>query len=102
MITEEEIDAVFNSYKTAFLALAEKEDELELMKQDLESLKEGSSKHVQRMEDIRKFESSLFEYQRLLRLAGLEIDRLKTKLMLEDVSTVKAKSAAIPRPFMAS
>lgn len=78
MITEENINEAFDNYLTAFDTLAEKEDELERMKLELEDYKEGSPKHTEAIRKAREFEISLSAYQRAFRKAGLQLDRVKT------------------------
>jgi hypothetical protein len=83
MITEANINDAFDNYLQAFNVLAEKEDELELMKLEIEDFKEGSPKHSEAIRKAREFEMSLSEYQRTYRRAGLELDRVKTLAMMQ-------------------
>jgi hypothetical protein len=77
------VDIVFDEYASCFRALAEKEDELEKMKDELVEYKEGGSKYIEAQQKIHEFEHTLMQYQRALRLSGLEIDRVKTLIQVE-------------------
>lgn len=77
-ITEARINEAFDLYIAAFEDLAEQEDKLEDMKQDLDEYKEGSSKHQEALKNIQAFERTLAGYQRKFRMTALELDRVKT------------------------
>ncbi len=77
-ITVDLINEKFNLYVAAFEDLAEQEDKLEDMKIGLEDYKEGSPKHQEAMREVRAFEKTIAVYQRKFRMAGLELDRIKT------------------------
>lgn len=83
MITESNVNDAFAAYLEAFNVLAEKEDELELMKLEVEDYKEGSPKHVEAIRKAREFEMTLASYQRALRRAALELDRVKTLVQVQ-------------------
>ncbi len=78
MISDTRINKAFDDYIKAFNELASKEDELETMRAELEEYKDGSSKYVAAQKAVHDFEHAMIEYQRKLRLAGIEVDRIKT------------------------
>jgi hypothetical protein len=85
-VTEEDIEKAFSDYLRAFNILAEKEDEIERMKTDLDDLKEGGAKYVAAQQSIHVFEHKMMQYQRDLRTAGIFIDRIKTLLQAEQIA----------------
>lgn len=78
VITEENVNEAFDNYLIAFNILADKEDELERMKLEVEDFKEGSPKHTEAIRKAREFELAMSAYQREFRRAGLQLDRVKT------------------------
>jgi hypothetical protein len=83
MITESEVNEAFDAYLRAFNVLADKEDYLEILKLEVEDFKEGSPKHAEAIRKAREFELQLAEYQRDLRKAALQLDRIKTLVQVQ-------------------
>ena len=83
MITVSNVNDAFDAYLLAFDTLAAKEDELELMKLEVEDYKEGSPKHTEAIRKAREFEMSLASFQRELRKAALQLDRIKTLVQVQ-------------------
>ena len=82
-ITEDQVNAAFDAYLEAFNTLAEQEDILEDMKMDLGDFKEGSVKQLEAQTKIKTFELGMAIYQRNLRKAALELDRIKTLVSMQ-------------------
>lgn len=83
MITESNVNDAFAAYLNAFNVLAEKEDELERMRLEVEDYKEGSPKHSEAIRKAKEFELTMASYQRELRKAALELDRIKTLVQVQ-------------------
>jgi hypothetical protein len=78
MITESNINDAFDAYLRAFNVLADKEDYLDILKLEVDDFKEGSPKHAEAIRKVREYETQLVTYQRDLRKAALQLDRVKT------------------------
>ena len=86
MVTEQQVNEVFDAYLLIFNELSEIEDKLEELKNDVESFKEGTAKHTAAIEAVKQFEKeTLFPKQRELRRAGLAIDKIKTLVQVTRV-----------------
>jgi hypothetical protein len=82
-ITEDDINKAFDKYIDAFNDLAHEEDELEAMKYELSDYKEGSTKYNEAMAEIRDFEQNMAKFQRVYRLAAVELDRIKVLVSMQ-------------------
>ncbi len=83
MITISNVNDAFDAYLRAFNVLADKEDYLETLRLEVEDYKEGSPKHAEAIRKVREFEGQLSAYQRDLRRAALQLDRIKTLVQVE-------------------
>jgi hypothetical protein len=96
MITEQEIDKVFDQYTEAFNELCAAEDKLEQMHVDIDEFKEGTSKHIAAIVAAKEFErTTVYPLQRALRLAGVEVDRLKQKILFTEASALELSSHGV-------
>ena len=82
-ITEEDVNKAFDNYINAFNDLAHEEDQLEAMKFDLADYKEGSPKYNEAMAEIKDFEQNMTKFQRVYRLAAIELDRIKVLVSMQ-------------------
>lgn len=82
-ITEEQVNKAFDAYLDAFNLLAEQEDVLEDMQIDLDGFKEGTARYIEAQEKLKSFERGMAEFQRNLRKAALELDRIKTLVSVQ-------------------
>jgi hypothetical protein len=82
-ITEEDVNKAFDAYIEAFNDLAHEEDELEAMKYELSDYKEGSAKYNEAMVEVKDFEQNMTKFQRVYRLAAVELDRIKVLVSMQ-------------------
>jgi hypothetical protein len=84
-LTEATVNSRFDAYLAAFKLLAEKEDELDLLKREVEDYKEGTPKHQAAIQRAMEFERGMVVFQRELRYAALELDRVKTLIAVRNI-----------------
>lgn len=77
VVTKEEINKAFDTYIAAFEFLANKEDELDRMKDELAEYNAGGAKYKEAEAKIHVFEHEIIGYQRRMRLAGIAVDRVR-------------------------
>jgi hypothetical protein len=84
-LNEQTVNEAFDLYKKCFLILAEKEDYLDTLKAEVGDYKEGTPKHQAAIQKAMEFEKGLSGYQRDLRMAALELDRIKTLIAVRNI-----------------
>jgi outer membrane PBP1 activator LpoA protein len=84
-LNETTVNAKFDAYLTAFKLLAEKEDELDLLKAEVNDYKEGTPKHQAAIQKVMDFEKGMVIFQRELRFAAIELDRVKTLISVRTI-----------------
>ena len=83
MITENHVIEAFDNLEKAFQDLAKIEDKQQTLAQDLAEYKDGSRKADQIKKHLQEMQPKLAETQRMYRLAGMRVDRVRLLLDVE-------------------
>jgi hypothetical protein len=85
-VTHEQVKATYQAYRDAFKALVIQEDKQAVITAKTADLKEGTPSWLAVQAELSAFNLVLAAHQRALRLAGLDLDEMKSHIELESIS----------------